>query len=74
MLFQEETSSPTVSAHNMEPLCTRYNFLSSSMADSWVNSDRKPVNRSAENMKKDKTLGDVEHQVAQEDVSFDFVT
>uniref|UniRef100_A0A0R3S5G7 C2H2-type domain-containing protein n=1 Tax=Elaeophora elaphi TaxID=1147741 RepID=A0A0R3S5G7_9BILA len=65
----EEASSPTTSVHNTEPLSTQYNFQSSSMADSWVDSDGKP-NRNTEDMKEDETLGDDEHQVAEEDRTF----
>lgn len=50
----------------MEPLCTQYNFQSSDMADSWVDSERKPANRSIEDTKEDETSGD---DVIQEDVS-----
>ncbi|VDO22162.1 unnamed protein product [Brugia timori] len=46
----------------MEQLCTQYSFQSSSMADSWVDSERKIANRSAESMREDETLGD-EHGV-----------
>lgn len=53
----------------MEPLCAQYNFQSSSMADSWADSEEKSANRSAEDMKEDGMLRDDEQQVAQEVVS-----
>lgn len=58
----DETGSPAVTVHGMEQLCTQYSFQSSSMADSWVDSERKIANRSAESMREDETLGD-EHGV-----------
>uniref|UniRef100_A0AAF5PXY9 C2H2-type domain-containing protein n=1 Tax=Wuchereria bancrofti TaxID=6293 RepID=A0AAF5PXY9_WUCBA len=58
----DETGSPAVTVHGMEPLCTQYSFQSSSMADSWVDSERKLSNRSAGSMREGETLGD-EHGV-----------
>ncbi|KAK6104089.1 C2H2 type zinc-finger (2 copies) family protein [Brugia pahangi] len=58
----DETGSPAVTVHGMEQLCTQYSFQSSSMADSWVDSERKIANRSAESIREDEILGD-EHGV-----------
>ncbi|CAG9530650.1 unnamed protein product [Cercopithifilaria johnstoni] len=61
----------SASGHDMEPLCTRYNFQSSSMADSWIDSEEKHANRSTEeDMKEDETLGDDEHHLVQENRRF----
>ncbi|VDO34244.1 unnamed protein product, partial [Onchocerca flexuosa] len=57
----DETGSAAITTHNMEPLCTQYSLQSSSMADSWTDSEEKPANRSIEDMKEDE---DDEHQIA----------
>lgn len=45
----------------MDPLCMQYSLQSSSMADSWTDSEEKPTNKSIEDMKEDE---DDERQVA----------
>ncbi|KAM3719304.1 Zinc finger protein [Dirofilaria immitis] len=62
----EDASSTAITAHNMEPLCTHHSLQSSSITDSWANSDEK--HRSTEDMKEDETLGDEGHQIASENV------
>uniref|UniRef100_A0A8R1TJC0 C2H2-type domain-containing protein n=1 Tax=Onchocerca volvulus TaxID=6282 RepID=A0A8R1TJC0_ONCVO len=57
----EETGSAAITTHNMDPLCMQYSLQSSSMADSWTDSEEKPTNKSIEDMKEDE---DDERQVA----------
>uniref|UniRef100_A0A915PIQ1 C2H2-type domain-containing protein n=1 Tax=Setaria digitata TaxID=48799 RepID=A0A915PIQ1_9BILA len=67
----EETGCATVTAHNVEPLCKRYSFQSSSIADSWAESEIKPENRSIEDAEESEVLEakrNDQHQVAPQKV------